>query len=173
MTPTTYQLASLRTVNPELSPRERLLEAALGICGEASEIYDARLIRGGTDKRAEEIGDLCWYHAQVMDLLGLDPEVYWSTPCRMEHPKKSYKWYCTMLFSVSGSFANRVQKHAFQGHDQELFSPSLRALAGYTAGIAWKIGYTMPEIWAMNIQKLEARYPNGFTVAASVDRSAT
>lgn len=165
MTPTEYQRRSLRTVNPELSPRERLLEAALGICGEAEEIQYAYPV-----DRIKEIGDLCWYYAQIVDVLHLDPETLWANK-RPTLAQVPFGQQAGGLVRASGRLANVVQKHVFQGHEQAIIMPAIREIPAQVADLAGRMGYTMPEIWAANIAKLEARYPNGFTVQASRERT--
>jgi NTP pyrophosphatase (non-canonical NTP hydrolase) len=72
-----YQRLALRTEAPGREQRERLLNAALGLCGEAGEFAD-------TLKKAEfhahpldaaelkkELGDVLWYAALACDALGL------------------------------------------------------------------------------------------------------
>jgi NTP pyrophosphatase (non-canonical NTP hydrolase) len=72
-----YQRLALRTEAPGRPRRERLLNAALGLCGEAGEFADSL-------KKAEfhahpldeaelrkELGDVLWYVALACDSLGL------------------------------------------------------------------------------------------------------
>jgi NTP pyrophosphatase (non-canonical NTP hydrolase) len=72
-----YQRLALRTEAPDRPRRERLLNAALGLCGEAGEFAD-------TLKKAEfhahpldeaelrkELGDVLWYAALACDALGV------------------------------------------------------------------------------------------------------
>jgi NTP pyrophosphatase (non-canonical NTP hydrolase) len=72
-----YQRLALRTEAPGREQRERLLNAALGLCGEAGEFADSL-------KKAEfhshpldvaelrkELGDVLWYAALACDALGL------------------------------------------------------------------------------------------------------
>jgi NTP pyrophosphatase (non-canonical NTP hydrolase) len=72
----TYQELALRTA-AALEPRQRLLNAALGLCGEAGEFAD-------TLKKAEfhgheldtaalqkELGDVLWYAALACNALGV------------------------------------------------------------------------------------------------------
>lgn len=72
-----YQRLALRTEAPGREPRERLLNAALGLCGEAGEFADTlkkHLFHGHALDEAElrkELGDVLWYAALACDALGL------------------------------------------------------------------------------------------------------
>lgn len=72
-----YQTLALRTEAPGRSPRERLLNAALGLCGEAGEFADTLKkaeFHGHTLDSAElrkELGDVLWYAALACDALGI------------------------------------------------------------------------------------------------------
>ena len=80
MTPVTldeYQQASTRTLNPRLSDKEKLLDAAAGIAEEAGEVlahvrkhlYQGRELN--RDQLAEELGDVLWCVAAVATMCEL------------------------------------------------------------------------------------------------------
>jgi NTP pyrophosphatase (non-canonical NTP hydrolase) len=72
-----YQQAALRTVNPSLDHRDRLLDASAGLTEEAAEVLG--LIRKrvfqsrdvGDDRLLEELGDVLWCLAVTADTLGI------------------------------------------------------------------------------------------------------
>lgn len=72
-----YQRLALRTEMPGREQRERLLNAALGLCGEAGEFGDALkkhvFHAHPLDEAAlrKELGDVLWYTALACDALGL------------------------------------------------------------------------------------------------------
>lgn len=72
-----YQRLALRTEAPGREARERLLNAALGLSGEAGEFGDTlkkHLFHGHPlDEAAlrKELGDVLWYAALACDALGL------------------------------------------------------------------------------------------------------
>lgn len=76
MTLDDYQQAALRTVNPSLSDRDRLLDAAAGLSEEAGELLGLvrkRLFQGRNPDRAmlvEELGDVLWCLAVTAHSLG-------------------------------------------------------------------------------------------------------
>ena len=72
-----YQQAALRTVNPSLSERDRLLDASAGLAEEAAEVLG--LIRKrvfqqrdvASAKLVEELGDVLWCLAVTAHTLGV------------------------------------------------------------------------------------------------------
>ena len=77
------------------------------------------------------------------------------------------------LCGESGEVADLVKKHRFQGHDLDFehIAKELGDIAWYLAVGAYSIGYDLESIFRMNKEKLEARYPNGFSVDRSLHRA--
>lgn len=79
-----YQDLAMRTANTSLGKDSQLVNAALGMCGEAGEF--ANLIKKmnyqGHDKDqahlVKELGDVCWYIALAATALGVDLELVMS-----------------------------------------------------------------------------------------------
>jgi NTP pyrophosphatase (non-canonical NTP hydrolase) len=73
-----YQRLALRTEAPGREQRDRLLNAALGLCGEAGEFGDSvkkfAFHAHTLDEAAlrKELGDVLWYAALACDALGLE-----------------------------------------------------------------------------------------------------
>ena len=76
------------------------------------------------------------------------------------------------LCGESGEVADLVKKHRFQGHDLDLnhVAKELGDIAWYLAVGAYAIGLDLETIFRMNIDKLKARYPNGFSTDRSLHR---
>ena len=106
MTINEYQTLALRTLNPELSEKDVLINGVMGLCGESGEAIDL------------------------------------------------------------------VKKHLAQGHplDAEKLAKELGDIAWYLAETAHAIGYSLEDILKMNIDKLAARYPEGFSPDRSMNR---
>ena len=72
-----YQQAALRTVNPSLDARDRLLDASAGLAEEAAEVLG--LVRKrvfqqrevNEEKLTEELGDVLWCLAVTANTLGI------------------------------------------------------------------------------------------------------
>ena len=76
------------------------------------------------------------------------------------------------LCGESGEAIDLVKKHLAQGHvlDKEKLAKELGDIAWYLAETAYAIGYNLEEIFQMNIDKLEKRYPDGFDSNKSIHR---
>ena len=77
------------------------------------------------------------------------------------------------LCGESGEVADLVKKYRFQGHDIDIehIAKELGDVAWYLAVGAYAIGLDLESIFRMNIEKLKARYPDGFSTDRSLHRS--
>ena len=77
------------------------------------------------------------------------------------------------LCGESGEVADLVKKHRFQGHDLDFehVAKELGDVAWYLAVGAYAIGFDLESIFRMNKEKLEARYPDGFSTDRSLHRA--
>ena len=77
------------------------------------------------------------------------------------------------LCGESGEVADLLKKYHFQGHNLDLnhVAKELGDIAWYLAVGAYSIGYDLEKILQMNVDKLKARYPNGFSVDRSLHRA--
>ena len=77
------------------------------------------------------------------------------------------------LCGESGEVADIVKKFRFQGHDLDFehIAKELGDIAWYLAVGAYAIGYDLETILQMNVDKLKARYPNGFSTDRSLHRA--
>ena len=76
------------------------------------------------------------------------------------------------LNGEAGECIDMVKKYMFQGHElsTEKLAKELGDVAWYLAVTAHAIGYDLEHILRMNVEKLRARYPDGFEVEKSVHR---
>lgn len=76
------------------------------------------------------------------------------------------------LNGEAGEAIDILKKYLFQDHelDCEHLAKELGDVAWYLAVTADALGYTLEEILTMNVQKLGARYPDGFDSDKSVHR---
>ena len=77
------------------------------------------------------------------------------------------------LCGESGEVADLLKKYHFQGHNLDLdhVAKELGDIAWYLAVGAYSIGYDLETILQMNVDKLKARYPNGFSTDRSLHRA--
>lgn len=76
------------------------------------------------------------------------------------------------LSGEAGECIDILKKHLFQCHnlDCEHIARELGDVAWYLALSAYAMGYDLESILRMNIEKVQARYPNGFTPERSINR---
>ena len=77
------------------------------------------------------------------------------------------------LCGEAGEVIDLVKKHLAQGHalDKEHLAKELGDVAWYLALTASAIGYSLEDVFQMNIDKLKKRYPEGFASQNSIVRS--
>ena len=84
----------MTTLNPELSPKDVLINGVMGLCGESGEAIDIvkKWLAQGHDldreKLAKELGDICWYLAETATALGYSLEDIMSA--NIEKLRKRY-----------------------------------------------------------------------------------
>lgn len=77
------------------------------------------------------------------------------------------------LNGEAGECIDILKKHLYQGHelDKEHIAKELGDVAWYLAVSADAIGYDLETILQMNVDKLTARYPEGFDSELSIHRA--
>ena len=71
MTINEYQCLAMKTLNPQLSRKDVLINGVMGLCGESGEAIDIVkkwLAQGhelDKEKLAKELGDIAWYLAET------------------------------------------------------------------------------------------------------------
>ena len=103
------------------------------------------------------------YQQEAMTLL--NPEI----------PQKDVLLNALMgLCGESGEAIDLMKKHLFQGHDldREKLVKEQGDVAWYLAEAATGLGVDLSEILQCNLDKLHARYPQGFETARSQQREA-
>lgn len=94
MTINEYQRLAMKTLNPELSKKDILINGVMGLCGESGEAIDIVkkwLAQGHElDKEhlAKELGDVAWYLAETA--LALDIPLEDILAANIEKLKKRY-----------------------------------------------------------------------------------
>lgn len=78
------------------------------------------------------------------------------------------------LAGESGEVVDAIKKHLFQGHwlDKTHIQRELGDVAWYLAIAAHAVGCDLDTIFQMNIDKLKARFPDGFDAERSINREA-
>ena len=78
------------------------------------------------------------------------------------------------LCGESGEAIDLMKKHLYQGHelDREKLIKELGDVAWYLAEAATGLNIDLSEVLQRNLDKLHARYPQGFSTANSQNREA-
>lgn len=81
-------------------------------------------------------------------------------------------WNAIGLAGEAGEVAEHIKKGVLHQHgvDANKLGKELGDVLWYVAGLCTKAGLDMSQVMAENIQKLQARYPHGFTAADSQRR---
>ncbi|HEY0735104.1 MAG TPA: nucleoside triphosphate pyrophosphohydrolase family protein [Herpetosiphonaceae bacterium] len=76
------------------------------------------------------------------------------------------------LVGEAGECSEAIKKHLFHGHplDRPALAKELGDVLWYVAMLADSCGLSFDAIAEQNVAKLRARYPEGFSAAASVNR---
>ena len=80
MTVNEYQNLAMRTLNPDLSKKDVLINSVMGLCGESGEAIDIvkKWLAQGHEldkqKLAKELGDIAWYLAEAATALEIPLE---------------------------------------------------------------------------------------------------
>lgn len=153
-----YQKMAQRTASTTTA-RDKLINGALGLCGEIDEYARERLF---IESRAKEAGDVMWYVAELAEGLG----VTIADIAAIEDDGS------TDIYHEACFIADCVKKHAFQGHKIDKYE-IVRGLNWIMKAIADRMaafGYSMDEILRGNVEKLLKRYPDGFEADRSIHR---
>lgn len=167
MTLDEYQVAAIRTMDSANRTREQnLVNCGLGLAGEAAELYSASVYT--PESVAKEMGDVLWYVAATARLLG----VRMSELSIDNLPIEFGIYELAALFVHAGQAADVIKKHISHGHalDASRLRLELSYVLYYMDATVWISGKSLAQISEMNIRKLEARYPNGFSTEASIAR---
>ena len=94
MTVNEYQKLAMSTLNPDLTKKDILINAVMGLCGESGETIDIvkkHLFQGHALEREQlkkELGDIAWYLAEAAT--ALDTELEDIFAANIEKLKKRY-----------------------------------------------------------------------------------
>ena len=111
MTPNEYQKLAMTTLNPDLSKKDVLINAVMGLCGESGEAIDIvkkHLHQGhplDRQKLCKELGDIAWYLAEAATALDMDLEEILA-----QNIEKLQQRYPEGFFSVERSIHRNTQE---------------------------------------------------------------
>lgn len=116
-----------------------------------------------------------WEKQHMGESAGITANEYQQAALRTANPECRDIVNCALgLCGESGEVADLVKKHTFQGHtlDKEHIQKELGDVAWYMAVMANVLGYSLSDVFEMNVEKLKKRYPDGFNQERSLNRAS-
>lgn len=161
-----------RTVNHDLTFKEQLTNLVLGINGELAEVSKA-VKKLKYSEALDEIGDVCWYVANLCTLLEWDFEDFIPKPVHITI-MSSYMIRANLQEAqeAGGTIADLVKKYCYQYHqmDKDKFKKPLIMIIAAMNQYLRNYGFTFEQAFDINQDKLLARYPDGFEAEKSINR---
>lgn len=182
-----YQKLAARTQNPDADAQTRLEHAALGLCAETCELHSAVSLGHGATNASlikEELGDVLWMLAELSDMLGLrmldlfskknlgEANLLFKQNVKASRGISLYKhYYPVYAMKFAAQIAGHVQK-LLQGHplEEKHVAFYMQGLFSVLPRIARMYGFSVRHAMWANIEKLKARYPDGFSAQRSIHR---
>ncbi len=116
----------------------------------------------------EEVGDILWYLAIIMDELSLN----YDDLNEMEVGCYTCDYYMNSLVIESSRLLDDMKKHIYYSNDLDynLLESRIAIVVYILRGISKQLEFTLEEVAETNINKLKSRYPNKFTSENALNR---
>lgn len=110
----------------------------------------------------------------------VEPFLYWLQSCDYENAIIAAGYdpgalLCGALgiTGEAGEVADMIKKHVFHGHDldTDALVKEIGDVCWYVALLCTSVGVDFASVMEQNIEKLRKRYPDGFSEAASINRT--
>lgn len=176
-----YVPLAIRTEKP-LPSDERLIHSCMGLTTEIGEvvtelkrmeIYDKPFDAERKANILEEVGDVMWYTAILLDVMGVAKDFTTVVPEGMpEHDEGKFGAIALMLAKHNGAICGIVQEVVIGRIDAIVDLPShLSMIFLGMASLAKWCDSTLEEAMAANIAKLQIRYPDKYSNEAAEGRA--
>ena len=108
-----------------------------------------------------------------MEQLNEYQDLAWRTAEHDLSPTDALVTFVLGLSGESGEVADHVKKHIGHGHpfDRDKVVKELGDVLWYVAVTARHLGVDLADVARINIEKLRARYPDGFSTERSLNRA--
>lgn len=155
MTPDKYMEATARTWRTDVDLDLQLCNAAMGLVGEVGELH--------ADTTACELGDVWYYLATLCRIYDVSLHTWTYGPDDFEET-------LARTWRTAAEVAELNKKIIFheQHHLRSELCIELSNMASALNDIGGLLGLSTPDVWRQNIDKLRARYPDGFEVGGGV-----
>jgi hypothetical protein len=168
----TYRESVKKFMNGSLTFNEKLVNFALGLCGESAEL-DYVISEGQREKVIDEAGDCRWYFTALNILLEASSIYEHSFPPAYY---LSAQYLSREMMREAGRVADLIKKVVFHKHSldkhKEQILNRLRAFSWKYNALLIKCDFTDEEVKQYNVNKLAARYKDlVFTTEQSINRN--
>jgi len=168
MTLNEYQTLAARTIATD-DKAEMESHALYGLTAEIGELLDA-CYGGDTDHTIKECGDVCWMVAEFCTAHG------WflgDVLCPEQWKFKLGKISNCMDIAIANGLLNGTYQKVLQGHrwDDATVRFAIDEIFAWISAIANLWGTDLDCVLQTNIEKLKARYPDGFSADRSLYRA--
>jgi NTP pyrophosphatase (non-canonical NTP hydrolase) len=180
MNPSEYQKLARRTATPKFLEDQNfgLVNWALGLAGEAGEVFELVWGEHSTSNLdpsllKKELGDVCWYIALFCEQVGFDLGTFgtWVDEGFRTTPSNDRR-STSLLVTRACKTADYVKKVVCHGHplDEQTLHTHVHGCYRAATAICSRHGLSMSDVMKENIEKLKARYPEGFSTERSLNR---
>lgn len=132
------------------------------------ELIDALQYQQKEIRRLKGLGSLTLKEYQELSTRTMPPE----TDDKVQRASDISN-YSMGLAGEAGEVVDMLKKHIHHGHELDSVEAlkELGDVLHYLSGLTSMLGFTLEEVATVNIEKLWKRYPKGFTIEDSVNRS--
>lgn len=155
---TEYQQSALRTASADRAPDLALGIFGLGLCGESLELIQAILNGESIEAQTKEVGDVLWYLAVMADAFGV-------TYLSLEDTSTSRGRIssATVVMHRACRLAELIKKQIGHGKPADKYEVcQLMIVLVKALAVASPVPLSLAA--ELNVAKLKARYPEGFSV---------
>ena len=165
MTLNEYQTLAARTIATD-DKADMESHALYGLTAEIGELLDSCY---GTDLEhtIKECGDVCWMVAELCTAEG------WYLGDIVNGLGSCWGMSCAISAAIANGRLNGTFQKVWQGHewDVETAKRALSDIFRNVMGVAGCCGSSPDHVLQTNIEKLKARYPDGFSADRSLHRA--
>lgn len=173
-----YQSAAARTINPDLTDDQRLLDSVFGLIGEFGELTDhikKHLFQGhdlDPEQLVIEVGDLAWYAMSLLTHFGIDAGTLPALSMRIiehaEHAIFPLQHYINAIAVIVEDQRNGIIHYDFVDH---LTTNTWLILIFLSSILNLLTATSLQSALDLNIAKLDRRYAGAFDAEHSRQRT--
>lgn len=157
-----------------------ILHGVFGIAGEISEIHEAFDDVFYDDRHVdlvnlqEEMGDICWYIANLSNALGYTPS--WEYYPNKGDGKPDYASFLikvNKLSKISGKMVDSCKRKVYYGVeiDEESFKTHIDSIIKVVCQACENLTTTLENVQEKNVNKLRERYGDKFSEKSATERN--